>query len=172
MSIDILTNYIISKNPSGEPFTPHATRHDLESLIWVTIYWLYLKIYQLFSHLAEDDPKRRAITGAFTAEFGDVTAEGVRMRRTSMMFNPKDSSLSGVLPFMDPVLQELTEELLLMVKYQNDVLSPEARSKIVENRKRIRSKEVQSRLELKRVDITYAELINQLDQSLAQCVSV
>lgn len=170
MSIDILRNYISSKLSPPVPFTPHATRHDLESLIWVAIYCLYRKIYQSFSHLAEDDPKRRAITGAFTAEFGEVTARGIQKCRKNMMLNPEDSSLPVVLPFMEPVLGKLTEELLVMVRYQNDL--PRVKVNTPEDPFRVRSKEIQSRLELKRIDVTCTELINQLGQSLAQCASV
>lgn len=170
MSIDILTNYIISKNPTGEPFQCHATCHDLESLIWVAIYCLYRKIYHSFLHLAKDDPKRHTIVTALSTEFGEVTAEGIRTRRTNMMLHPWRSSLPGVLPFMEPVLGKLTEELLVMVRYQNDL--PRVKVNTPEDPFRVRSKEIQSRLELKRIDVTCTELINQLGQSLAQCASV
>lgn len=167
MSLDILRNYTISEFSSPEYITPHATRHDLESLIWVMIYCLYLKIYQSFSHLAKDVPERHTIVTALSTEFGEVTAEGIRMRRTNMMLHPRRSSLPGVLPFMDAVLGKLTKELLIMIRYQNDAADEEV--EIPDDPFWERPEEIQSRLQLKRIDITCAGFIKLLEQGLSWC---
>ena len=102
------------------PHTEHRIAHDLESLIWVVIYSLYRRAYEISQHPHSGwgTAEQETIEDALDTDFGNADAGTVAHSRRAMASRGL-SGLYNMLPFFDSELRGFVLGLLDLVHAQN-----------------------------------------------------
>ena len=119
MAIQILEN-IAHHSVPGYQLVNHETKHDLESLVWVTYYALYRKAW----YKAENSDQRKVIEGSFKDDFGLVPARQIVAKRYSITV-AGFRAVPEMHQYFHPDDMRVVGDLLRLVEAQNRYVNPE-----------------------------------------------
>ncbi|KIP06273.1 hypothetical protein PHLGIDRAFT_128399 [Phlebiopsis gigantea 11061_1 CR5-6] len=119
MAIAMLENCVRHKKQGYVP-VPHATHHDLESVVWVAEYVLFRRAYRNALELPEKDELRKEVVRLFQEEFGRLNPGAIlRSRSATKEWDTTSGARQLVeLRCVDEQLLELLPKLVPAVKEQ------------------------------------------------------